>query len=108
MEENQLLRSIVKVYLAQLESAMKISEILSEHGGEEEISPDAFVTGLIYRLMTSMSEEEMKEALEIAEDCLNKGSSSSSDEEEEEEEEENENEKEEKEEKEPRTIKRNT
>ena len=107
-QECELLTSLVKIYLAQLESAMKISEIISEHGEEEEMSPDAFVTGLIYRLMTSMSEEEMKEALKFAEDCLNKEcSSSSSDEEEKEEKKE-----EEKEEKEEiilsRTIKRNT
>jgi len=70
MEENKLLSDLLKIYLAQTESALKIATIISEHSGEEGISPDAFVTGLIYRAMVSMTEEEMKESLEFAENVL--------------------------------------
>jgi len=70
MEENKLLSDLLKIYLAQTESALKIATIISEHSGEEGISPDAFVTGLIYRAMVSMTEEEMEESLQFAENVL--------------------------------------
>jgi len=87
MDENNLLTDLLKIYLAQTASALKISEIISEHGGEKGISPDSFVTGLIYRLMVSMDEEEMKDSLQFADDVLTKETSSEEEEEEEEEEE---------------------
>jgi len=88
-EEDKLLLSLMKVFIAQMDSALKISKIISEHGGEEEMSPDSLVTGLIYRLMVSMNDEEMKESLDFAEDCLHKESSSDEEEEQEGEQEDN-------------------
>jgi hypothetical protein len=82
MEENKLLSDLLKIYLAQTESALKIATIISEHSGEEGISPDAFVTGLIYRAMVSMTEEEMEESLQFAENVLTQTNSEEEEEEE--------------------------
>ena len=81
-EDDKILLSLMKVFIAQMNSALKISKIISEHGDEEEMSPDSLVTGLIYRLMVSMNEEEMKDSLDFAEDCLYKETSSSDEDEE--------------------------
>lgn len=82
MDENKLVSDILRIYLAQTASALKISEIISEHSGDEGISPDAFVTGLIYRSMTSMDDEEMTDSLQFADEVLTKETSSSDEDEE--------------------------
>ena len=79
--------NMITVYLAQIDSAMKISEVLAEHGNEEEISPDNLIIGLIYRLMVPMTDVEMKESMDKATHVMD-GSSEEEDEEDEEEEEE--------------------
>ena len=76
MDEHSLLTNIMKVYLAQTDSALQISKIISEHWGEEEMSPDSFIIGLIYRSMVSMNEKEMEESLKVADDILKETSSS--------------------------------
>ena len=76
MGGNNLVSELLKIYLAQTDSALKISKVISEHSGEEGISPDAFVTGLIYRSMITMDEEEMKASLEFADEVLTKETSS--------------------------------
>jgi hypothetical protein len=81
MDEEHIFNSIMKVYFAQMDSAMKISKIISEHSGEEELSPDAFITGLVYRLMISMTDKEMKESMDIAETVLEEESSDEEDDE---------------------------
>ena len=83
MDENNLVSELLKIYLAQTDSALKISKVISEHSGDEGISPDAFVTGLIYRSMITMDEEEMKASLQFADEVLTKETSSSDEEEEE-------------------------
>ena len=65
------LKSLLTVYLGQVDSAMKISEILSLHGGEEKISEDNVIIGLIYRLMNPMSDEELTTSLENAKKIIN-------------------------------------
>ena len=62
---------IIKVYLAQVHSATKISEIICEHGNREELIGDDIICGLVYRLMTPMSDEEIQDSLNTAEDFLN-------------------------------------
>ena len=68
MEErvDQSVTNIITAYIAQIDSAMKISEILAEHSGDEDISPDNLIIGLIYRLMVPMTDAEMKESMENA------------------------------------------
>ena len=84
MDENKLVSDLLRVYLAQSDSALKISKVISEHSDEDGISPDSFVTGLIYRLMISMDDEEMKESLNFADEVLTKETSSSDEDDEEE------------------------
>ena len=75
--EDQLLSSLMTAYLAQIDSALKISKIISEHSGDNEgISPDALILGLIYRLMIPMEDDEMKESLKVAKKIIEESSSS--------------------------------
>ena len=78
--------NMITVYLAQIDSAMKISEVLAEHGDEEDISPDNLIIGLIYRLMVPMTDAEMKESMDKATHVMD-GSSGEEDEDDEDEEE---------------------
>ena len=63
---DELFDQVLTAYVAQMDSAVKVSEILCEHSGEKEISPDNIVIGLIYRLMVPMSEEELQSSFETA------------------------------------------
>ena len=79
--------TVMTSFLAQMDSSLKISKIVSEHGGETELSEDSIVCGLVYRLMTPMSEEELSRSItagkNIYENVLNDTSEDESDEEEE-------------------------
>lgn len=63
---------IMKSFLAQLNSSLKISKIISEHSEEGELSEDSIISGLVYRLMTPMEDGDVKESMEIADDIYNK------------------------------------
>ena len=80
--------TVMTSFLAQMESSLKISKIVSEHGGESELSEDSIVSGLVYRLMTPMSEEELSRSIaagkNIYEDILKDESEEEGSEEEEE------------------------
>jgi len=66
---------LLSAYVSQIQSALKISEILAEHADEDTISPDNIILGLIYRLMVPMTEKEMKESVDITNEILNHDSS---------------------------------
>ena len=72
--------NIIKVYMAQMNSAVKISEIICKHSNEEELTGDHIISGLIYRLMTPMTDEDMVDSLEKADKLMN-GSDSDEDDE---------------------------
>ena len=77
---DEAIHNIIKVYLAQMNSAMKISKILCEHSdeGEENIlTGDHIICGLIYRLMVPMDEDDMIESMNKADDILNDSESES-------------------------------
>mgnify|MGYP001189697957 CR=1 FL=1 len=76
MEE--ALNNIIKVYVAQTHSAVKISEIICEHSDRDVMTGHDIICGLVYRLMVPMTEEEISEAMEKAEHILN-GSDEESD-----------------------------
>ena len=78
---DELFDGIMKTFLAQLDSSLKISKIISEHSGEEELSEDAIISGLVYRLMTPMTQNEINECMKEAEEIL-KGPSDEEEEEE--------------------------
>ena len=78
VEQNydQAIQNIIKVYLAQMNSAMKISKIMCEHSNENELTGDHVICGLIYRLMVPMSDEDMTDSLNKADNILNDEESS--------------------------------
>ena len=61
---------IIKSVLANNISAMKISKILCEHSQKDILTTDMVVSGLIYRLMTPMSDDELKRSIDEAESIL--------------------------------------
>ena len=69
MEE--ALNNIIKVYVAQTHSAVKISEIICEHSDRDVMTGHDIICGLVYRLIVPMTEEEISEAMEKAEHILN-------------------------------------
>ena len=79
---------LITAYLGQIDSAMKVSGILSEHNGDDSISPDNLIIGLIYRLMVPMTEEEIKSSMTVAKKIMDPEESSEEEDEEEDEEEE--------------------
>ena len=82
--QDKLFYDMIKVYLAQVNSALKISNILCEHSDreEKELSGDDIICGLVYRLMIPMEQEEITECMANAENILNPEDSEEEDEEE--------------------------
>ena len=86
---DELFDGIMKSFLAQLDSSLKISKIISEHSGEGELSEDSIISGLVYRLMTPMENEEITESFDHAsgiydkllygDNCSDNGSDNDSD-----------------------------
>jgi len=72
--------NIIKVYLAQMNSAVKISEIICKHEKKDEITGDHIISGLVYRLMNPMTEEDMMESLQKADNFMNESTSDEDDE----------------------------
>lgn len=77
MEEkiNQAQENIIQVILANTSSAMKISKILCEHSNDKILKSDEIICGLIYRLMIPMTNEEIIESMNEAEDLMYQESS---------------------------------
>ncbi len=67
---NEQQEIILKSVLANNISAMKISKILCEHSQNDILTTDMVVSGLIYRLMTPMNEDELKRSIDEAESIL--------------------------------------
>jgi hypothetical protein len=70
MESENMIYNLLKVYIAQMDSAVKISNIICEHSDRNELTGDDIICGLIYRLMKPMSQGEINDSLEKAEDIL--------------------------------------
>ena len=69
-ESNDLFYDMMKVYLAQTNSALKISKIICEHSDREELSGNDIICGLVYRLMNPMKQEEIDDNLSVADELL--------------------------------------
>jgi len=67
---NEQQEIILKSVLANNISAMKISKILCEHSSDNILTTDMVVSGLIYRLMTPMSNDELKRRIDDAHSVL--------------------------------------
>jgi len=75
-KQDEAVNNIIKVYLAQMNSAVKISDIICDHSkDEDEITGDHIISGLIYRLMVPMTDEDMAESLEKADNFMNESTS---------------------------------
>ena len=68
---DELFINLIKSYLAQIDSAMKISHILNEHSENKELTGDYIICGLVYRLMVPMTQEEIDQSLNNANEILN-------------------------------------
>jgi len=68
---NPDIAQIIQIFIAQMDSAMNISKIVSEHFGEKELSPDSVITGLVYRLMTPMNQTDIDEYMKKADEIIN-------------------------------------
>ena len=71
MDIDNAAMNIIKVYVAQMNSAMKISKIICEHEGTDELTGDHVISGLVYRLMNPMTDEDMMQSLEKADKLMN-------------------------------------
>jgi len=76
MDIDNAAMNIIKVYIAQMNSAMKISKIICEHEGTDELTGDHVISGLVYRLMNPMTDEDMMQSLDKADKLMNGGDSS--------------------------------
>ena len=77
--------NILKCFIAQMDSAMKIAGIVADHSNTKILDGDNVIAGLVYRLMNPMSDEEMYASLNKANEIMNNDTDSDYDSEEEEE-----------------------
>ena len=71
--------TLIQIIIANTTSAMKISNTLCEHSEDNIMKPDDIICGLIYRLMIPMTDEEITESMNTAEDIMCDGSTSEED-----------------------------
>ena len=83
-KQDKLFYDMMKVHLAQLDSAIKISNIICDHSSKEnkELTGDDIICGLVYRLMIPMKQEEIDECMDNAEKILDPEESGEEEEEE--------------------------
>lgn len=66
-------KPLIQVFLSQIESAMKISEVLADHNSpNKEITPDQIIGGLVYRLMVPMNGMEIESSMNSAKQIIDK------------------------------------
>jgi hypothetical protein len=66
------MQPLMTVYLSQMDSAMMVSDTLAKHNGDDEITPDALISGLIYRLMVPMTDEELQTSMDSGKEMMEK------------------------------------
>ena len=72
--------NLIKVFLAQSESAVEISTTIADHSEDKVLTGDYIIAGLVYRLMVPMNDIEMKDSLDKAEKLLDPEDSGEEDE----------------------------
>ena len=72
---DEYMENYLKAFLAQTDSAVKISKIITEHSEDKILNGDRIVCGLIYRLMNPMTDEEIQQSMENAENLINESDS---------------------------------
>ena len=67
--------TMIQVILANTSSAMKISKTLCEHSDNKILKADEIICGLIYRLMTPMTDQEITDSMTEAKELMYEESS---------------------------------
>ena len=72
LTQDKLFMDLMTAYLAQMDSAVRISKTLCDHCEEEdkELTGDDIICGLIYRLMVPMEQDEMDKSLGNAKEII--------------------------------------
>lgn len=72
LSQDKLFMDLMTAYLAQMDSAVRISKTLCDHCEEKdkELTGDDIICGLIYRLMVPMEQDEMDTSLGNAKEIL--------------------------------------
>jgi hypothetical protein len=71
----QAQENLIQVILANTSSAAKISKILCDHSDDKILKADEIICGLIYRLMTPMTEQEITDSMTEAKELMYEESS---------------------------------
>ena len=71
--------NLIQVILANTSSAAKISKILCDHSDDKILKADEIICGLIYRLMTPMTEQEITDSMTEAKELMYEESSEEDD-----------------------------
>lgn len=82
LTQDKLFMDLMTAYLAQMDSAVRISKTLCDHYEEKdkELTGDDIICGLIYRLMVPMEQDEMDKSLGNAKEILSGGEDGEQDE----------------------------
>jgi len=75
-QTQQAQENLIQVILANASSAAKISNILCDHSDDKILKADEIICGLIYRLMTPMTEQEITDSMTEAKELMYEESSS--------------------------------
>ena len=75
-QPQQAQENLIQVILANASSAAKISNILCDHSDDKILKADEIICGLIYRLMTPMTEQEITDSMTEAKELMYEESSS--------------------------------
>ena len=70
-QTNDFINQYMKVYLAQMDSAVKVSKVLTDHSTDKILNGDKIICGLVYRLMVPMTQEEINDSMNYAEELIN-------------------------------------
>ena len=68
--DDPLTQSLIQAFLAQMDSAMRVSDILAKHDKSDEIKVDHLIGGLVYRLMFPMTQQQLTESLDSAREIV--------------------------------------
>ena len=71
----QAQENLIQVILANTSSAAKISKILCDHSDDKILKADEIICGLIYRLMTPMTDQEITDSMTEAKELMYEESS---------------------------------
>jgi hypothetical protein len=71
----QAQENLIQVILANASSAAKISNILCDHSDDKILKADEIICGLIYRLMTPMTDQEITDSMTKAKELMYEESS---------------------------------